>query len=263
VSLAVGWHRGDWMLAAKPECWRDRGRGRARGGGCPLSPSRVMGWGVGHNRGADKQQEEMKRYYKLEGESDGSEEDEATEERSEADSEDADVKEPDSDGSEGEEEEEEEEEDVGDEAIRRYNAMRGITGGDGDDNSDSSSGSEGEEGEGELEEEEMEQLLYAQTLRGAHGGSSVWDDNEDEEEPFETEATARFALMDVDWERVRAVDLLVVLRSFAPSGGEVRSGSTKDPGRWPEACIKLVLRREHARSAGVFWIGSSLADELR
>jgi hypothetical protein len=39
------------------------------------------------------------------------------------------------------------------------------------------------------------------------------------------DATSRFALMDVDWERVKAVDLLVVLRSFAPSGGLVKTVS--------------------------------------
>ena len=35
------------------------------------------------------------------------------------------------------------------------------------------------------------------------------------------EATCRFAILDVDWERVRAVDLFVVLQSFAPQGNKL------------------------------------------
>jgi hypothetical protein len=99
---------------------------------------RSLGLGVGHaelldergddgSRGADKQQEEMRKYYKLEGESDEEEEDADVKQGS---SEGSDGSDGSSDGGEDEEAEEGEEgagEDVGDEAIRRYNAMRGIT----------------------------------------------------------------------------------------------------------------------------------------
>ncbi|CAI5522567.1 unnamed protein product, partial [Closterium sp. Naga37s-1] len=44
-----------------------------------------------------------------------------------------------------------------------------------------------------------------------------------EEERVETveEATRRLALVNMDWDNVRAVDILVVLRSFVPPGGRI------------------------------------------
>ena len=37
------------------------------------------------------------------------------------------------------------------------------------------------------------------------------------------DATSRLAVVNCDWEQVRAVDLLAVLRSFVPSGGSIHS----------------------------------------
>lgn len=40
--------------------------------------------------------------------------------------------------------------------------------------------------------------------------------------PLVADATPRLACVDLDWDHVRAVDIMVVLRSFAPAGGAVR-----------------------------------------
>lgn len=45
--------------------------------------------------------------------------------------------------------------------------------------------------------------------------------NPREEVPLLAEATARLACVDLDWEHVRAVDILAALRSFLPSGGSI------------------------------------------
>ena len=41
--------------------------------------------------------------------------------------------------------------------------------------------------------------------------------------PRVEDATSRLAVVNCDWEQVRAVDLLAVLRSFVPSGGRLRT----------------------------------------
>jgi hypothetical protein len=45
--------------------------------------------------------------------------------------------------------------------------------------------------------------------------------NPDERVPTAESATPRLALVDLDWDRTRAVDVLAVLRSFAPASGRV------------------------------------------
>ena len=93
---------------------------------------------------------------------------------------------------------------------------------------------EGEEEEGEEEEEEEE-------ANGEEEGSTTEDDSDEEEDEEEEEsallsfvqqqaavpriedATSRLAVVNCDWEQVRAVDLLAVLRSFVPSGGSIHS----------------------------------------
>ncbi len=39
--------------------------------------------------------------------------------------------------------------------------------------------------------------------------------------PLLPDATCRLAAVDLDWEHVRAVDILAVLRSFVPKGGAI------------------------------------------
>lgn len=41
--------------------------------------------------------------------------------------------------------------------------------------------------------------------------------------PLLPDATARLAAVDLDWEHVRAVDILAVMRSFVPKGGSIQS----------------------------------------
>ncbi len=77
------------------------------------------------------------------------------------------------------------------------------------------------------------------------------------------ESTRRLAVVDLDWTAVRAVDILVVLRSFLPRGGhiehvtvypsdyglermaqEAAAGPQVRAGR--ECCVLLLLLGKHA-----------------
>ncbi|BFI25859.1 hypothetical protein AXG93_3911s1590 [Marchantia polymorpha subsp. ruderalis] len=93
------------------------------------------------------------------------------------------------------------------------------------DESDSESDSEEEDGSerddgGSMDEE------------GSSSSSSSSSESESEDEegtkdeekvPTTNQETKRLALMNMDWGHIRAVDLLVVLRSFQPKGGSVES----------------------------------------
>ena len=76
---------------------------------------------------------------------------------------------------------------------------------DSDSDADGAAASESEEG------------VIPRMLAGATRG----EDDEDPE-PGTINATERIAVVNQEWQHVRAVDLLVVLRSFAPKSGEVR-----------------------------------------
>ena len=54
----------------------------------------------------------------------------------------------------------------------------------------------------------------------AHGTAD--NDDGDSDDPDTIDATHRIAIVDQEWQHLRALDLLVVLRSFAPKSGEVK-----------------------------------------
>jgi hypothetical protein len=80
-------------------------------------------------------------------------------------------------------------------------------------NSESSSDDESEEEREQAEEDRMlaEALDPSQPLVPVEGHIAAGEE------------TSRLALVNMDWERVKAMDLLLLLRSFAPSNGQVLS----------------------------------------
>ncbi|KAL3700748.1 hypothetical protein R1sor_018770 [Riccia sorocarpa] len=96
-----------------------------------------------------------------------------------------------------------------------------------EDGSESDADSDQEEKDSELDEDGQEEEESSSS-----SSSSSESESEDDEEPKEEEKvpttdreTNRLALMNMDWDHIRAVDLLVVLRSFQPKGGNVESVS--------------------------------------
>jgi len=183
--------------------------------------------------------DDLKQYYDLEEEEEEEEEErDAAEKKKSAAKKRAKKKRVDPESDEEEEEEEEEDEDDSDEddseedsedadakdakpeadLDRRLEAsrdrMRGVHLSDSDSDSDSESDSELNDAEHRSDSEEG---VIPRMLAGG-GGSR---DDEDDAEPGMIDATARVAVVNQEWQHLRAVDLLVVLRSFAPKSGEV------------------------------------------
>ncbi|KAL1526113.1 hypothetical protein AB1Y20_014842 [Prymnesium parvum] len=104
-----------------------------------------------------------------------------------------------------EEEEEEEEDDDGQGAADDWMARVAQRAGGGGDETESDS-DDSAEGEGEAAEAESALVSWIEQRPGVVRVS---------------ESTRRLAVCECDWEQVRAVDLLAVLRSFVPAGGAV------------------------------------------
>ncbi|GMF97831.1 hypothetical protein B5S30_g283 [[Candida] boidinii] len=141
------------------------------------------------------------KYYEKE---DGAEADENDDDGSEED-EDKEVdvdenKENSADEEDEEEKESEEEEELTGDALKMYNKARGIT----DDNEDSDSDdSSDDDSEQELESEEE-------------------DDFEIEEaQAPEGEPSSIFAVVNMDWDHIKAVDLMATFQSFVPTDGKI------------------------------------------
>ena len=69
---------------------------------------------------------------------------------------------------------------------------------------------------------ESEEGVIPRMLAGGATKNARDDGEEEPEEPGMIDATDRLAVVDQEWQHLRAVDLLVVLRSFAPQSGAVR-----------------------------------------
>ena len=91
---------------------------------------------------------------------------------------------------------------------------------DGGESASSSSDSEAEKAAGEGEESDEEDTEAAAIALefgiGACAGGGARAGGVDEDVPLVEDASCRLAIVDCDWDRVRAVDLLALLRSFAP-----------------------------------------------
>ena len=55
------------------------------------------------------------------------------------------------------------------------------------------------------------------------------------------DATPRLAAVDLDWEHLRAVDILALLRSFLPKGGAITSVVVYPSGACLPACVCMWL----------------------
>ena len=108
---------------------------------------------------------------------------------------------------EADEEGEDEDEDE-DEARKRFLRARGMLD---ESSSEEEASDDHDQAEAEAEAEEADQEEW---------GVGAMAANPDEEIPM-VDATHRIAIVDLDWDHVKAVDILAVLRSFAPKGGLV------------------------------------------
>lgn len=116
--------------------------------------------------------------------------------------------------------EEEEEEDL-DEAGIRWARMRGLAGPSSSSESESDNESESDDINNDLMDgvlDEDVEHLYQDWGVGAYAA------NPNENIPLLPEATHRLACVDLDWEHIKAVDILAALRSFVPgTDGDISS----------------------------------------
>ena len=102
---------------------------------------------------------------------------------------------------------------------RRALRMRGLA-------SDESSSEPSDSDESDVDNELAEGVLDEDLERLVEDwGVGAYAANPNEAVPMLEDSTARLACMDMDWENVKAVDILAVLRSFVPEGGRIESVS--------------------------------------
>lgn len=128
-------------------------------------------------------------------------------------------------GSESEEEEEEEEEETDKKKIAKEKLAKPKR----------VVGSASEESSAELESDSDSESAFVDRARGEGLQSDSSDsesDSEDEEsgseeeveeKPEEGDPSSTFAVVNLDWDNVRAVDLMATFASFVPKGGSIRS----------------------------------------
>ena len=106
-----------------------------------------------------------------------------------------------------------------DENARRALRMRGLA-------SDESSSEPSDSDESDVDNELAEGVLDEDLERLVEDwGVGAYAANPNEAVPMLEDSTTRLACMDMDWENVKAVDILAVLRSFVPEGGRIESVS--------------------------------------
>lgn len=107
-----------------------------------------------------------------------------------------------------------------DENTLRALRMRGLASDQSSDDSSSDDGSDESDADNELEEgvldEDIDRLVE-------DWGVGAYAANPNEDVLMLEDSTARLACLDMDWENVKAVDILAVLRSFVPDGGRILS----------------------------------------
>lgn len=113
-----------------------------------------------------------------------------------------------------------EDEDVEDDAFR-WARMRGLAG-----STSSSSTSDGEESDdGEDVNNRLEDGVLDEDIQALYEewGVGAYAANPNENVTMLPDATTRLACVDLDWEHIKAVDILAVLQSFVPKGGKIVS----------------------------------------
>ena len=107
-----------------------------------------------------------------------------------------------------------------DDARRRWARARGLEGPSASEEEVDSEASSSEESSGEAEPDDGDGADDPAAL-AAEWGVGALAANPAEPVPLVPDATSRLAIVDLDWDKVRAVDVLAVLRSFAPPRGRV------------------------------------------
>lgn len=121
------------------------------------------------------------------------------------------------------------------EAAHRWARMRGLAGpetsDEDDDAEDKSPGNNGEEQkESSTSDDDDDELVESdeqdndEDLQAAERewGVGALAANPEEPIPLLPDPTSRLACVDLDWDHVRAVDIMVALRSFVPKGGAIK-----------------------------------------
>jgi hypothetical protein len=113
-----------------------------------------------------------------------------------------------------------EEEELNEDDLRALR-MRGLAG----SSSSSSSESESDDGSEEDVDNELVQGILDEDIEALYDewGVGAYAANPNEDVPMLEDATNRLACVDMDWENVKAVDILAVLKSFVPDGGRIVS----------------------------------------
>lgn len=101
----------------------------------------------------------------------------------------------------------------------RWARMRGLAG-------PSSSGTSSEEESGDEDvDNQLDEGVLDEDIETLYEdwGVGAYAANPNENVPMLSDATKRLACVDLDWEHIKAVDILAVLQSFAPDGGKIES----------------------------------------
>jgi hypothetical protein len=189
-----------------------------------------------YGRRIDKKENELKKFYRLNEDDDGeasSDDDDGEEEQTKAVAKPskgnakANTKAQESssdDDEDGKEEEESDDAEVGDEKMTRLDYLNRMARGELASGSDTSDDSDDSDEDVYMEED---------------------DDDEDKEDIPTGEETTRFAVMNCDWTRIRAVDLFALFQSFAPATGAVKDVTIYPSDFGLEKMVSSLLTRHH------------------
>jgi hypothetical protein len=110
-----------------------------------------------------------------------------------------------------------------DEDALRWARMRGLAGPS--SSSSNSSESSGDDDDDAEEDNRLEDGVLDEDVEALYEdwGVGAYAANPNEDVPMLPDATKRLACVDLDWEHIKAVDILAVLQSFVPDGGSIVS----------------------------------------